>query len=70
MRKTGFLSFRQKICKSNSNQLKINCVTEFKTDDHAPESEAVPAPCTILKIHRGDLDYKGHARHAGKENPL
>jgi hypothetical protein len=43
---------------------------EFKIGDHVSwNSEAGRVRGRIVKVHRRDVDYKGHIRHASKEAP-
>ena len=42
----------------------------FKVGDHVSwNSEAGRVSGTIVAIHTRDFDYKGHARHASKDDP-
>ncbi|KUH85500.1 MULTISPECIES: DUF2945 domain-containing protein [unclassified Mycobacterium] len=42
----------------------------FKVDDHVTwNSEAGQVSGKIIKVHTRDVDYKGHTRHASKEEP-
>jgi len=42
----------------------------FKKGDHvAWNSEAGHVSGRIIKVHTRDTDYKGHARHATKDEP-
>jgi hypothetical protein len=44
--------------------------TRFKVGDHVRwNSEAGYVSGRIIKIHRGDTEYKGHARHASEAEP-
>jgi hypothetical protein len=43
---------------------------KFKVGDHvAWNSEAGHVSGTIIKVHTKDFDYKGHTRHASKDDP-
>ena len=43
---------------------------QFKVGDHVSwNSEAGRVSGTIVAIHTRDFDYKGHARHASKDDP-
>lgn len=42
----------------------------FKVGDHVSwNSEAGHVGGTIIKVHRQDIDYKGHRRYATREEP-
>ena len=42
----------------------------FEVGDHVPcNSETGQASGRIIKIHSHDTEYKGHPRHASKEEP-
>jgi hypothetical protein len=42
----------------------------FKIGDHVSwNSEAGRVSGTIIAVHTGDFDYKGHARHASADDP-
>jgi hypothetical protein len=43
---------------------------KFKVGDHVTwNSEAGHVSGTIIKVHTKDFDYKGHRRHANKDDP-
>jgi len=43
---------------------------QFKIGDHVSwNSEAGRVSGTIVAIHTRDFDYKGHVRHASKDDP-
>jgi DUF2945 family protein len=45
-------------------------VTKFKAGDHvAWNSEAGRVSGRIIKVHRGNVNYKGYVRHATKDDP-
>lgn len=42
----------------------------FKVGDHVSwNSEAGRVRGRIVKVHTGDIDYKGHTHHASSEEP-
>jgi Hypervirulence associated proteins TUDOR domain len=42
----------------------------FKVGDHVGwNSEAGRVSGVIIKVHTADVDYKGHARHATRDDP-
>ena len=42
----------------------------FVVGDHVTwNSEAGRVSGTIIKVHTRDFDYKGHVRHASKDDP-
>jgi hypothetical protein len=44
---------------------------EFKVGDHVTwNSEGGYVSGTIRRVHRKNVDYKGHTRHASPEEPL
>jgi hypothetical protein len=44
--------------------------TQFKVGDHVTwNSEAGRVSGKIVKVHRQDVDYKGHTRHATDDDP-
>jgi hypothetical protein len=43
---------------------------KFKVGDHVTwNSEAGHVSGKIIKVHNEDFDYKGHRRHASKDDP-
>jgi hypothetical protein len=45
-------------------------ISKFKVGDHVTwNSEAGHVSGTIIKVHRRDVDYKGHTHHATKDAP-
>lgn len=59
-----------------SNRFSVNAggthqiVKRLKVGDYVCwNSEAGPAARTIIAVHTGDFDYKGHVHHASKDDP-
>ncbi len=45
-------------------------MAEFKVGDHVRwNSEAGMVSGRVIKVHRGDFDYKGHRHRASKDDP-
>lgn len=45
-------------------------MTKYSIGDHVRwNSEAGHVTGRIIKIHHADFDYKGHRRHASKDDP-